>query len=94
MRDRQKKVMGIAVLSAMVAAVVTACGGSDGPVVAPQLSAAQAAAFVGDCADLTAKISALPNTGITAVNKIVAGTVMAAQTARLPLLWADWAAGR
>ena len=75
MRDRQKKVMGIAVLSAMVAAVVTACGGSDGPVVAPQLSAAQAAAFVGDCADLTAKISALPNTGISAVNKIVAGTV-------------------
>ena len=75
MRDRQKKVMGVAVLSVMVAAVVTACGGSDGPVVAPQLSAAQTAAFVGDCADLTAKISALPNTGITAVNKIVAGTV-------------------
>lgn len=75
MRDRQKKVMGVAVLSVMVAAVVTACGGSDGPVVAPQLSAAQTAAFVGDCADLTAKISALPNTGISAVNKIVAGTV-------------------
>ena len=75
MRRRQKKLMRAVLVSGMAAAVMTACGGSDGPVVPPQLSAAQAAAFVGDCADLTAKISALSNTSITAVNKIAAGTV-------------------
>ena len=77
MRDRQKKVMGVVLLSGMAAAVVTACGGSnnDGPTTIPHLSAAKAAAFVGDCADLTAKTSALSNTSITAVNKIAAGTV-------------------
>jgi Tannase and feruloyl esterase len=77
MRDRQKKMMGIVLTGAAAAAVMTACGGSnsDGPTTIPQLSAAKAAAFVGDCADLTAKISALSNTSITAVNKIAAGTV-------------------
>ena len=75
MRSRQKKLMRAVLASGMAAAVMTACGGSDGPVVPPQLSAAQAAAFVGDCADLTAKISALSSTSITAINKIAAGTV-------------------
>ncbi len=77
MRDRQKKMMGVVLMGGMAAAAMTACGGSnsDGPTNIPQLSAAKAAAFVGDCADLTAKISALSNTSITAVNKIAGGTV-------------------
>ncbi|HSV44460.1 MAG TPA: tannase/feruloyl esterase family alpha/beta hydrolase, partial [Ramlibacter sp.] len=58
------------------AALATACGGgSDG---LPQLAPAQAAAFVGDCADLGAKIAAQPNTVVSAVNKIAAGTAKVA----------------
>ncbi len=62
--------------SASAAALLASCGGSDSSSEAlPQLSAAQSAAFAGDCADLTAKIAGLANTSITAVNKIAAGTL-------------------
>jgi feruloyl esterase len=74
MRDRPK-LAGLVLLSAVAMAVLTACGGGTSPATLPQLSAAQAAAFVGDCSDLTVKISALPNTNVTAVNKIAAGTL-------------------
>ena len=69
-----------AMASAVSAALVAACGGSSSPteIPLPQLSAAQAAAFSGDCADLSAKIAILPNTSVTAVNKIAAGTVKVA----------------
>lgn len=46
-------------LSTLAAGAITAYGTNDGPAAPPQLNAAQAAAFVGDCADLTAKILAL-----------------------------------
>ncbi len=63
--------------SVSAAALLAACGGSDAPSEAPlpQLSAAQSAAFAGDCTDLTAKIASLANTSVTAVNKIAAGTL-------------------
>lgn len=41
----------------------------------PQLSAATPAALIGTCADLGAKLTAVPNTTITAVNAIAAGTL-------------------
>ncbi len=41
----------------------------------PQLSAASPAALVGTCADLSAKLTSLPHTTITAVNTIAVGTL-------------------
>ncbi len=81
--QHQPKLRRAAMASAFSAALVAACGGSSsssGPIEIPlpQLSAAQAATFAGDCTDLTAKISSLPNTSVTAVNKIAAGTVKVA----------------
>jgi pimeloyl-ACP methyl ester carboxylesterase len=66
-----------AVAASVSVVLLAACGGSDAPSEAPlpQLSAAQSAAFAGDCADLTAKISSLANTSVTAVSKIAAGTL-------------------
>jgi hypothetical protein len=69
---------------AAAAALLAACGGGSGSaggavdIVIPQLSAAQAAAFAGDCADLSARIATLANTSVTAVNKIAAGTLKVA----------------
>ena len=56
-----------------LAALLAACAESSDPIA--QLSPATAAAFSGDCADLTARISSLANTSITAVNKITVGTL-------------------
>lgn len=75
-----------ATATAVLAVVISACGGSDDspvpvpvtPAALPQLSPATAAVFAGACADLTAKISSLPNTTVTAVNTIAAGSVTVA----------------
>jgi Tannase and feruloyl esterase len=63
---------------------LVACGGNDSvdvqpPVPAlPQLAAAVGANFVGTCADLTTSLASLPNTSVTAVNTVVAGSLTVA----------------
>jgi Tannase and feruloyl esterase len=73
MQHFQRRTLTGSLLAATVA-VTAGCFGDDNDSL-PQLSAATAAAMAGDCAELTAKISALANTSVTAVNKIAAGAV-------------------
>jgi feruloyl esterase len=68
-----KKKLGRTALAVLAAAGLAGCGGGGGDS-APQLAAASGAALNGSCADLAAKI-AFPNTTITAVNAVAAGTV-------------------
>ena len=63
-------------MSALPAALLGACGGSDGGL--PQLSAATPASLL-SCTDLASKIS-FANTTITAANAIAAGTLTVAGT--------------
>ena len=68
-----KKKLGRTALAVLVVAGLAGCGGGGGDP-APQLAAASGAALNGSCADLATKI-AFPNTTITAVNAVAAGTV-------------------
>lgn len=54
-------------------ALLSGCGGSSSP---PQLSAAQAATFSGDCAALASSITGLTGTAITAASTVAAGTLV------------------
>ncbi len=77
--SRRTRNLCVATASAVAtAALVVACGGGSTGFALPQLSPAEAAAFAGDCSDLTAKIAGLANTNVTAVNKIAAGTLKVA----------------
>ena len=73
MRTRSKIGLSVALLASS-AALITACGGSSG---LNQLSVAQGATFAGDCTALTAKVSGLANTTVSAINTIAAGTLKA-----------------
>jgi feruloyl esterase len=58
------------------AATLVACGGSDSTTVPiPQLSAAVATAFTGDCATLQTSLATLANTQITGASTVAAGTL-------------------
>jgi hypothetical protein len=63
---------GFAAAAALLA--LGACGDDDNDGL-PQLPAAQGAALVGSCADLSAKLSSLPNTTITATTDVAAGAL-------------------
>jgi len=65
-------VPGIAAAVALLA--LGACGDDDNDGL-PQLPAARGATFVGACADLSAKLSTLPNTTITATTDVAAGAL-------------------
>jgi Tannase and feruloyl esterase len=65
-------VPGIAAAVALLA--LGACGDDDTDGL-PQLPAARGAALVGVCADLSAKLSTLPNTTITATTDVAAGAL-------------------
>ena len=63
-------------LCAAAAALLAACGGSDDdPPLLPQLTAALPARMNGSCTELGARLVNLPNTTITAVSNVPAGTV-------------------
>jgi pimeloyl-ACP methyl ester carboxylesterase len=64
----------LAVLS--VVALAGCGGGDDDPVGIPQLAAAQPSILSGTCDALTAKLSGLANTTISAVSTVAAGTVV------------------
>jgi pimeloyl-ACP methyl ester carboxylesterase len=70
------KTLGLAAAAALAAAGLAACGGGDdgAPPAPAQLTAASAAALNGSCADVAGRI-AYPDTAITAVNSVAAGTV-------------------
>lgn len=75
-QKRQGSWSKLALAAALPAALLAACGGSDGPAALPQLSAAQPASLL-SCADLASKIS-FANTRITAATDVAAGTLTVA----------------
>jgi predicted small lipoprotein YifL/pimeloyl-ACP methyl ester carboxylesterase len=67
-------------LAAAILSSLAACGGT-GDLYIPQLPAATAASYTGDCTTLPALLSSLPNTTITAATTVAAGTVSNVATA-------------
>jgi hypothetical protein len=76
-----KKRSTLAAAAAAALMTLAGCGGgdSDPPTPLPQLTAATGAALSGSCTDLAARVS-FPNTTISAVNAVAAGTLKVAGT--------------
>jgi feruloyl esterase len=73
MRVPEPRVLPALLLSCVLG--LTACGGDDATAPLPRLSAATGATFVGACADLAARLTALANTTITSTATVAAGTL-------------------